>query len=235
MDTIQLEDRVTAEVFTITVPFLLNVSVNCFLVRGDDGYLLIDSGRVGKRADIEQAIRDAGCRPGELRLIILTLTHGDFDHSGNAAYLREQFGSRVAMHQADAGMVERGDMFWNRSPPNRILKFIMDSFYSLHEADRFTPDLLLADGEQLSEHGPGCQVLHIPGHSSGSIGVLTTAGDLFCGDLLANVKKPAVWSIIDDQGAAQASVAKLARHPITTVYPGHGEPFPMEKFLAEKR
>jgi hypothetical protein len=41
--------------------------------------------------------------------------NGDLDYAGNAAYLREEFGARIAMHHADSGMVERGDMFWNRN------------------------------------------------------------------------------------------------------------------------
>ena len=40
-------------------------------------------------------------------------------------------------------------------------------------------DLYVEDGYDLSAHGLAAQVVHIPGHSSGSIGVLTAAGDLF--------------------------------------------------------
>lgn len=60
---------------------------------------------------------------------------------------------------------------------------------------------------------------------------MTASGNLFCGDLLANVEKPEIWSIIDDTVAAQASVEKLKRLQINIVYPCHGNPFPMEQFL----
>ena len=101
---------------------------------------------------------------------------------------------------------------------------------ALRSSDRFKPDFCIADGDDLSEYGFDAQVLHIPGHSKGSIGLLTTAGDLFCGDLLANTDKPDLWSIIDDSAAANASVEKLKSLEINTVYPGHGKPFPMELF-----
>ena len=99
------------DVKTITTPFILNTSINCYLVRTPDGFVLIDTGRNNKRDTIEKELEGAGCRPGDLKLIILT--HGDFDHCGNASYLRNKFGSKIAMHKDDSGMVERGDMLWN--------------------------------------------------------------------------------------------------------------------------
>jgi glyoxylase-like metal-dependent hydrolase (beta-lactamase superfamily II) len=87
----------------------------------------------------------------------------------------------------------------------------------------------------LSDCGFDAQVLALPGHSRGSIGILTAGGDLFCGDLLDNTDKPALNSIMDDLAAANASVEKLSGFAIHTVYPGHGQPFPMEKFLKEQQ
>lgn len=217
-------------VTTITTPMILNVHVNCFLIHAGDDFLLVDTGRGGKRDAVEQGIMDAGCRPGDLRLILLT--HGDFDHSGNARYLSQRFGTPIAMHRHDAGMVEFGDMTWNRHKPNIVIGTLMDLFYKLGESDRFTPDVLVAEGDDLAEYGFEATIVEIPGHSKGSIGVLKPAGDFFCGDLLANTKQPDVWSIIDDEAAAKASVKKLKRYPIQTVYPGHGRPFPMAEFWA---
>jgi len=74
------------------------------------------------------------------------------------------------------------------------------------------------------------KVLHIPEHSEGSIGILTSGGDLFCGDLLENTDEPDLNSNMDDLAATNASVEKLKKLSIKTVYPGHGKPFPMELF-----
>jgi glyoxylase-like metal-dependent hydrolase (beta-lactamase superfamily II) len=54
---------------------------------------------------------------------------------------------------------------------------------------------------------------------------------LFIGDLLENTKQPALNSIMDDRAAAQASVEKLKALPVKIVYPGHGQPFPLELYL----
>jgi len=217
------------EIKTITKPFMMNVSVNCYLIRTGNGFILIDTGRPNRRDEIEKELEGAGCRPGDLKLIVLT--HGDFDHSGNAAYLSKKFGAKMAMHRDDSGMVEYGDMLWNRSKKNILARTAFGLMFRLAESDRVKPDLHIGEGYDLSGLGFDARVLEIPGHSRGSIALLTGTGELFCGDLLANVGKPDIWSIIDDHDAARASVERLKSLPIKTVYPGHGQPFPMEEFL----
>jgi len=135
------------------------------------------------------------------------------------------------MHKDDSGMVERGDMLWNRKKQNILFRVIFKLFIRLSKSDRFKPDLYIDEGYDFSGCGFDARVLDIPGHSKGSTGILTASGDLFCGDLLANVDKPDMWSIIDDSVAAHASVEKLKSLQINTVYPGHGQPFPMELFM----
>ncbi len=217
--------------------------VNCYLVGAGDGFILIDTGLSTRRAQLEKALAEAGCRPGNLKLVLLT--HGDSDHTGNSAYLRETYGAKVAMHSDDSGMVERGDQSWNRKPkPDRIsamgrIVMLMSKVLLLFDRpgrfDTFRPDLAIDEGFDLSEYGLDAQVLHLPGHSKGSIGILTSGGDLFCGDLLADFTKPSLHFMIDDLAAANASVARLRSLKIDTVYPGHGRPFPWELFLRNHR
>lgn len=213
---------------SLSLPYRLG-SVNCYLVDTDAGFVLIDTGGSNRRGDLEKELESAGCKPGNLELIVLT--HGDFDHAGSGAFLREKFGTRTAMHYDDSGMVERGDMFYNRVSGNALFRRIVPVLFRFAKADRFKPDLYIEEGDDLSEHGLDARVLHLPGHSRGSIGILTAGGDLFCGDLLDNTDKPVVSSIMDDLAAAKASVEKLRGLEIHTVYPGHGRPFPMELFL----
>ncbi|MBL8132892.1 MAG: MBL fold metallo-hydrolase [Anaerolineae bacterium] len=212
-----------AQIETITTPFFPGISVNCYLIERDGAFILIDTARRGQRAAVEAALNRAGCSPGKLRLILLT--HGDFDHCGNAAYLRRKYQTRVAMHLDDRGMVEQGDMFWNRKQPNALIGFIFRRILSLPKDDQFTPDLWLKEGDDLSVFGFDARVIELPGHSRGNIGLLTDERDLFCGDLLGNLGQPKLWSLIDDPAAAAASVEKLRPMPIRTVYPGHGKAF----------
>ncbi len=212
-------------------PEVITISgmANSYLVNTDDGnFILIDTGFFLDRRVIVRGLDVAGCGPENLKLIILT--HGDMDHSGNGAFLRRKFGVKIAMHRGDAGMVEHGDMSWNRKT-SKFIKFLFNlPLVRLSASNRFTPDFYLEDGQDLSAFGmPGTRILHLPGHSSGSISILTADGELFCGDLLINNVTPALNSIIDDLPAAKASLERLKGLSVGTVYPGHGKPFQFDQ------
>ena len=105
----------------LLLPYHLG-SVNCYLIETDTGYILIDTGSSNKRTDLEKELESAGCQPGYLKLIVLT--HGDFDHTGNAAYLRKKFGTTIAMHRSESEVVESGDMMLSRKGRHILTRII---------------------------------------------------------------------------------------------------------------
>ena len=111
--------------------------VNCYLVKTDTGFILIDTGSPGNTRELESKLSEYGCKAGHLHLILLT--HGDFDHSGNAAYLRKKFDTKIAMHPKDSPMVERGDMFLTRKKGNFIQSWIVKTMFGFGKSQRFTP------------------------------------------------------------------------------------------------
>ena len=78
------------------------MSVNCYLVKTPSGYILIDTGLQKKRSDLVRELETAGCKPGDLDLLIIT--HGHLDHNGNTAHLRELYDVEIAMHGGDSAM-----------------------------------------------------------------------------------------------------------------------------------
>ncbi len=206
--------------------------VNSYLVKTITGYALIDTGYSSRRAFLEKRLRDSGCLPGILKLVILT--HGDMDHTGNASYLREKYGAKIAIHADDAGMIERGDMNWNRKTKSdrtgitfKIMAVISPLMSRLAETENFKPDLTIDESTDLSIYGLEARIIHLPGHSKGSIGVLTLAGDLFCGDFVYNMPG---FNLINDLADHRSSLEKLKKLDIKMVYPGHGKPIPIGKF-----
>src|SRR4030042_5242823 len=140
------------QITTIPLPLPLKISmVNSYLVKNEHGFYLIDTGMTNAPRQIEVKLDELDCHPGDLKLILLS--HGDFDHTGNAVYLRQKFGSQIAMHMEDVGMLENGDMFWHRKIDNRVIRGLMKAFMPLKEENRGKPDIILEDEASLSSYG----------------------------------------------------------------------------------
>jgi hydroxyacylglutathione hydrolase len=221
-----LENKIN--IITLPMPFRMGW-VNSYLIETASGCLLIDTGGSSAREELLGKLENLGCSSRNLKLILLT--HGDFDHIGNAAYLRSAFGSRIAMHRGDSGMAEQGDMFVNRKKPNILIKVLLPLFSGFGKSDRFTPDIHVSDGDDLSDYGLDAKIILLPGHSKGSIGIVTAQGELFCGDLFENTKVPALNALMDDRAAARVSIEALKQLNIKSVFPGHGPPFAMDVLM----
>lgn len=211
-----------------------SMGVNCYLVKAGGGYIIIDTGFSFRRRAIEREMQKAGCRPGNLKLIIIT--HGDSDHAGNAVYFRQKYGARIAMHRAESDATEKGNMRLNRKMNEGFRRILGGLVFNLPlirlgKARRFKPDIYVEDGDDFTEQGFDARALHLTGHSLGSVSVLTDSGELFCGDLLSNTGKPGPFNV-DDAEEVKASIARIKSLDIRIVYPGHGKPFTMEELLS---
>ncbi len=98
------------------------------------------------------------------------LTHGHMDHTGGAAESRRRL-------KCDIIGPHKDDQF--------LLDELTSGMYGIAEAESFTPDRYLKEGDTLELAGLQFQIIHCPGHSPGSV-VLYQA-DLsfaFMGDVL---------------------------------------------------
>lgn len=169
------------EITPITFHYLFDV--NCYLLKTSGGFFLVDTGLQKRQGSLDEALLTAGCHPGDLKLIILT--HGHTDHIGNAGHIRERFDAKIAMHIGDARMAETGNMFIDANGVKEIVAGYLTRMLGL-SAPRFTADVPLEDDQDLSPYGLAARVIHTPGHSAGSICILTTEGDILSGDLYDN-------------------------------------------------
>ena len=203
--------------------------VNAFLIKVTGGFILIDTGLEMHWDRLNKELEAAGCFPGNLKLVIIT--HGDFDHTGNCLKLREKYHCKIAMHENDLPMVEKG-----MRPERKVKSLSARIFMKIRRLMRkkftfehFTPDLFLTDGQKLTEYGLDASIIHLPGHTKGSIGVLSDDGILFAGDIFTNRGKPDTATYIENASELGKSLARLNTMKIIKVYPGHGNPFPMDK------
>lgn len=217
--------------------------VNSYLAKVGDGFILFDTGGYitmdkelnNRRGLLEAGLEKAGCRPGNLKLVILT--HGDSDHTANAAYIRGKYKTQIAMHKADLELVESPTLekmmesFQYRSVLLKLVFLLMKGIIrrvtsrTLEKFEPFSPDILLEEGFDLSEYGLPATVLHIPGHTQGSIAVLTKEGSLISGDIFVNVKKPARAPNATNFKLLDSSAERLLKLGAKMIFPGHGEPY----------
>ena len=186
--------------------------VNCYLVETEKGFILIDTGFSSKRSSIDDFLLNKGITSKNRKLNLIIITHGDFDHTGNARYLKEKYNSKIALHNDDIGMVEHGDISWNRNMNVflRIMGKMMTVLLGmqLKKEDRFLPDIVLENKQRLDEYGLYATIITLPGHSKGSIGILTDDGHFFCGDILENNKQPGPASMVSDSNDMNQSIEK---------------------------
>lgn len=217
--------------------------VNCYLAKAGEGFLLFDTGgfltmdrqMTNRRDLLEKGLEQAGCVPGRVKLVILT--HGDSDHTANAAYIREKYKTKIAMHRGDLELVQAPTLekametFRYRSVFLRLLFVLLKGTIKkvtkkvLDQFEPFTPDIFLEEGSDLSEYGLDAKVLHVPGHTAGSVAVLTAAGSLISGDIFLNTGKPARAPNAFDFKLLDASADRLLKTGAGWIYPGHGEPY----------
>jgi hydroxyacylglutathione hydrolase len=211
--------------------------VYCFLFETDRGFVLVDTGFAFQRGVLEAALEAAGCEPGRLALIVLT--HGDGDHVGNCAYLKAKYGAKVAMHREDA-LSAGGDPGQGRKVRLGLLSIleIFTAFGLAFKAmkagsmkmEPFEVDFFLEEGRSLEDYGVDATVVHLPGHSRGSIGLLMRDGRLIAGDLFMNLVAPNLSSIRLGGGETASSLGRLDGLGVREILPSHGRPFDWKRY-----
>jgi len=226
-------------------------TVNCYLLSVKEKFILVDTGGFtfqgnptdDKCALLDRKLAENGCFPGSLAAVLLT--HGDVDHIANCRYLQEKYKVKVFIHKDDLSLT-RGltaekvlSNFKFDSAVMKAMSFLMGSLIRkmiikiVASYREFTVDGFIDERTDLSRYGLDAQVILLPGHTKGSIGILTKDGDLISGDVFANVKKPGIAMNALDFAALRKTVASLTDKKIQMVYPGHGTPFAFNE-LKEK-
>jgi glyoxylase-like metal-dependent hydrolase (beta-lactamase superfamily II) len=145
------------------------VAFNCYLVREDDGFTLIDTNMSGQAQPIMQEASKLG-----LPIVRILLTHAHVDHVGSLDALHDALpNAQVAISERDARFLT-GDKSLDPSEPQVPLR-------GGYPICRTVPTLLLHEGDRIGS----LEVVATPGHTPGHIAFFDTrdrtviAGDAF--------------------------------------------------------
>jgi glyoxylase-like metal-dependent hydrolase (beta-lactamase superfamily II) len=223
-------------VFRITEP---NVDpflrANLFLIRGREQDLLVDAG-LGL-ASLREQLAGLFGRP-----VVAVATHRHFDHTGGLHEFDE-----VVVHRDDADAVSNAEGFASlqiedyppeelsgyEPPPSLLTALPRDGFdLASYAVMPVIPTRVVEDGDEIDLGDRRFEVLHLPGHTPGEIGLWEAdTRTLYSGDCVYESGVLLDELPESDVPAYVRSMIRLRDLPVRVVHGGHDDSFGRERLL----
>ncbi len=211
---------------------------NVYLIEGREGWLMVDT---GPRTDVNyigERLKNIGVSLEEV--MFLLITHHHHDHVGNlAAMMRLLPDARLIVHKSEVGYIKDGKM---KMPKGRnwCLKLAVKlSVFLNFSYEPYVPnekDIILdANGLDLKEWGFDWQVVHTPGHTIGSLS-LVSERDAIVGDLVMDRKdwcrSSPLPAFLENMLEVKQSLRKLIDRGVENFWPSHGNRLKTEGIMS---
>jgi glyoxylase-like metal-dependent hydrolase (beta-lactamase superfamily II) len=206
--------------------FKLSVS-NAYLIQSERP-ILVDTGSPSDFERLRAKLREQQVEFSDLALIVHTHIHSD--HMGCTARIAAESDCPIAYHPADQSNANRSH---NGTLTGIGLRGrIMKRFFSNLKFDSIPADVDLFDGMTLNDYGANVTVIATPGHTSGSISLITPDGDGIIGDTIMGgylggallPQWPNYHYFADDLVQAMKSLDSVLAQTHRILYVGHGGP-----------
>ncbi|MFA6030726.1 MAG: MBL fold metallo-hydrolase [Elusimicrobiota bacterium] len=190
---------------------------NAFLIEGSADLTLVDAGPEDKAAALLLELQDNGFRPRDVQRSIVTHAHPG--HAGALAPLLREHRFKVYAHPFDIPVLT------GRETPAPARAGFLGSLRRRAPSWKAVDIALSVETGQSVRGLPQWQVLHLPGHTPGSIGLYHPVRQvLLCGDALVRGADGALAlpTYRQDPAAARATLAVLAKVDCDILCCGHG-------------
>jgi len=217
--------------------------VNVYLVRGDNGYLLVDTGwnTDSSFGTMHNSLLKKGVGFEEIGQILVTHVHPD--HYGMAGRIKKLSGATIAMHPIEKDFIEpryvrmeellyqTDRMLVDNGVPHDEMVKLRDATVGLeHYIVPTPPDITLRDGATVTTGEFTFRVIWTPGHSSGHICLyeaekkVLLSGDHILPKITPNISVHP-QSIENPLGRYIKSLKELRHLDVELILPGHDQPF----------
>ncbi|HDP97229.1 MAG TPA: MBL fold metallo-hydrolase [Euryarchaeota archaeon] len=180
---------------------------NSYLIR-DEKSILVDVGSEGRADELKGFVTD---HLGGKNIDKIVLTHTHYDHAGGARRMQDLTGAKILVHPAEGERLSSGD--------NTLT--LEDMFGERMRKFEWSP---IDEGSRI-ETGTGVfEVMHLPGHSIGSIGLWEESSrSLIVGDTVFSDGGIGRYDLPSgDFRTLVSSIERLSKMEIENLYPGHG-------------
>lgn len=193
-----------------------------YVLRGKNGDLLIDTGNQKITHQVDRWIRQ-----NKFHIKWIFLTHGHFDHTWNAQFLKRKYGAKVILHEKDLRifcMAEPGRLY-SSSEKNDKITAVANNELSDITAPFCKVDYALtdSDGDFLRKLGFDADIVMLPGHTAGSMGIIS-GRVLYSGDAVSAKRGDYYTAIFGEQfdGIFESEKKIFKINPLV-IAPGHGQ------------
>jgi glyoxylase-like metal-dependent hydrolase (beta-lactamase superfamily II) len=186
-------------------------STHYYLIELEQGWLMVDTGWAGELGALKSQLRRAGIGLGQIRNLIVTHLHPD--HAGLTQEIKRASGARMLILEVQIPFLKQLETFYAGK-----------GIYVPIQIDPGDLVLKSSNRAELERIGVRGEIVETPGHSDDSVSLVLDSGAAFTGDLHLPE-----FMVAEARQTARASWTKLLSLNVQTVYPGHGEPFPVER------
>ncbi|MDH4268767.1 MAG: MBL fold metallo-hydrolase [Dehalococcoidia bacterium] len=218
-------------------------STNVYVIEGGDGHIVVDSGWDSQESlwALQEGMKGANLKLRDIKKVVITHIHPD--HYGLSSKIKQICGAQVAIHRIDAGFIslrykDFADLLQKIEELLRRNGVPQDELPQLKEASLWmnkyvtpdSPDIMLEDGDVISNDSFEFEVLWTPGHSPGHICLYEKDRKfIITGDHVLYETTPHIGfnplSGENPLGDYVSSLKKLESLKVHFILPGHGPVF----------